>query len=156
MEYYNSGKYELAISKFEEAIPLYKEIGNDTKAQELENKKEEAQEAKERIAKRNRMLGIIGILVAVVCAFLAVFIFLKKPRTQEHPETPYADVVYCTSCGKENVKGALFCKYCKTPLKPSDELEKEKILKDLRKKFEEGEITEEEYRKLVKDLEESL
>ena len=156
MEYYNSGEYELARSKFEEAIPLYRELGNDTKAQELENKLGEAQEAMKRIAKRNRMLGVIGILVAVVCAFLFVFIFLKKPGTQERPEILYPDVVYCTSCGKENVRGTFYCKYCKTPLKPLDELEKENILKDLRKKFEGGDITEEEYRKLVTDLEESL
>ena len=156
IEYYNSGKYELAISKFEEAISLYRELGNDAKAQELESKKEEAQEAMESSERRNRMLGAFGILVAVACSFLAVFLFLRKSGTQERPEILYPDVVYCASCGMENVRGALFCKYCKTPLKPSDELEKEKILKDMRRKLDEGEITEEEFHKLVKDLKENL
>jgi tetratricopeptide (TPR) repeat protein len=156
MEYYNEKEYKMAISTFEEAIPLYEELGNDAKINELKTRKKEAQDVLDKRAKRNRMLGIIVIFVLVVAAFLFVYVFLRRPEPQEPLDILQSETVYCKSCGKKNVKGALYCKYCKTALKPLDELEKEKIKEDLRKRREKGDITEEEYQNLMKELEESL
>ena len=155
-EYYSKSKYEDAITEFEKAISLYKELGYTGKTEELRAKIEEAQKAiSERVA-RNRVLVIVGIFVVIVVAFLVVYIFVRERGVPEGSDILHPEKVYCSSCGKENVKGTSYCKHCKAPLKSLDELEKEKILEDVRKKFVSGEISEEEYHRIMNELKESL
>lgn len=158
MEYYDKGEYNMAIAKFEEAIALYEEFGNNERVEELQEKIQGTQKTRDKIEVRKRMLVLIGIFLVVLIVFMFVYVFLRKPKalSESDASSPKPVPVLCHSCGKENVRGASYCSHCGTPLKPLDELEKEKMLEDMRKKYEEGEITEEEYSRIMGVLEKSL
>ena len=160
LEYYNKEKYELAISKFDEAISLYKEVSSTEevagKVGEAEDRKEAAGRALDDQRARTRMIRVTVILMVVVAAFVLVYIFLRRRQIQEHPDTQRPEVIYCTSCGAENVEGTLYCKKCKKPLKPLEDQEIDKVLEDVRRKFEDGDITEEEYNRITESLKEGF
>jgi tetratricopeptide (TPR) repeat protein len=164
MEYFSQGKYELAESKFDEAVSLYGEFAADsnipqelrnvnTRIQELNDKKEEVDDNIDRIKRRNRILGFVVIIAAVAAVFSAVLVLSKKQRPPEPSDTIPSETVLCKHCGKQNVKDASYCAYCNSPLRPSDDSEKENALDILRKRRDKGEITEDEFRKIKKVLE---
>jgi tetratricopeptide (TPR) repeat protein len=164
MEYFNQGKYELAISKFDEASSLYEEFAADPKIpqelrnvdariQELKDKKTEADDSIERAKRRNRMLGFVVIIAAVAAVFSAVLVLSRKRRPLQPSDMIPSETVLCKHCGKQNVKDASYCAYCNSSLRPSDDSEKENALDILEERRAKGEITEEEFRKLKKVLE---
>lgn len=85
---------------------------------------------------RSFIILIILLLSAIV--ILEIFFFRRRSERTE------------------SIEGILYCKQCKAPLEPSDDLEKENILEELRKKLDYGEITEEEYHKIAKSLKEGF
>ncbi|KYK36872.1 MAG: hypothetical protein AYK19_00845 [Theionarchaea archaeon DG-70-1] len=153
MECYKHHEYDNAITKFEEAITLYEELENTEKAEELQNK---LQEARDKNATKNRIFVIFGIFAAIVVVYLTVRMFVRRSKISGGSDILHLEKVYCSSCGKENIKGISYCRHCKAPLKSLDELEKEKILEDVSKKFISGEISEGEYHRIMNELKESL
>lgn len=154
--YCSGGVYDEAIVKFKEALSLYKELENDEKVTELQARIEETQNILNKREMRKRMFVFIGILTVVGVEFVIVYVFLRKPRVLSTSDIIYSEPVHCHSCGKKNVKGASYCCYCGTPLNSHYKLEKERNLEDLRRKFEEGDISEEEYQRIQDDLKKNL
>ena len=100
-------------------------------------------------------------LLALAVVILMVLFLRRKPEQAPPEEASPVKVeepktVQCPSCKKKNVKEALYCEHCGTPLKPVDELEKKRALLDLERRFKTREISEEEYHRLKEELEKSF
>jgi tetratricopeptide (TPR) repeat protein len=78
LEYHMRGEYDQAIAKYEEALTSYRELGNDAKVRDLENRKMEAQAALKRIAQMKKILG--GSIILAV-SVVVLIIFLKRSKT---------------------------------------------------------------------------
>jgi tetratricopeptide (TPR) repeat protein len=155
-EYYDNGKYGMAITKFRESIDLYEKLGNNEKIEEIKEKTEEAQAMIDEIESWHRMLSIIGIFLTVLIVFILVYVFMRKPERLSKTDVSRTESVLCYSCGKKSVKGASYCSYCGASLKSLDELEKEGVLADLQNRLKKGEINEEEYSRLIRNLRKEL
>ena len=89
MEYHNQKKYKDAITKFEEAIELYSELGNTRKIGETQNKLEDTKKERDEHVASTRQLILLALIGAFVIAtaFSAVKIFFKRfrgPEISEH------------------------------------------------------------------------
>ncbi len=155
-DYNSKEQYEEALAKFREAQTLYEELKDTEKVGELENRINETQKAIDDRDARNRMLILIGIVIVVAVVSLLVVVFLRRPSISKKPGVLPGEPVYCPHCGKENLEDASYCEHCGKPLTSIDELEKEEAFKALREKYVKGEISEEEYHKAMKKLEEGL
>ena len=110
--------------------------------------------------------NVMGLLIVLLLALLPVvaavtFLFSRKKLAEKVLETNPVGVeepkpIQCPSCKKRNVKEALYCEHCGTPLRPMDELEKKRTLLDLERRLKTREISEEEYHRLKEELEKSF
>jgi tetratricopeptide (TPR) repeat protein len=157
MKYFSSGKYEEALATFKEVEMVYRELGDTGRIQEVQVKIDEIEKTMEEQISKKKMMILFGVLIVVVAVFLVSIVFLRKPEVSRPSRPPLPGrTVYCPECGKENPIDATCCEYCGTPLRSVDELEKEKAIKTLQKKYAKGEISEEEYHETMEELKKRL
>ncbi len=149
-------RWESAALNLQEAKALYLELEEDDKVSWIEERIQKIQkDSKEEDLQSQLRVFVTGSVISIGGIFFALFAYKKHRETikpQEYMDTSHPEPVYCGLCGTENVKGALYCRQCKSPLGRIDELEKEKTLENLRNKLDKGEITKEEYQRIVEEL----